>query len=130
MGDSAKQNADSIVSNQEPEENIISYKAPRDYEPINSQLSSSSKDRTDWLYQEQAGSAVARGRRDCESEASMAVGLRDSTGLDGKLVLCSRAISNEKKIYNSQCHVDHKEGRGKYRRDWAGEELPGKGWSW
>lgn len=127
MGDNAKQNADSIVSNQEPEENIISYKAPRDYEPINS---------TAFLQQqgphrlEQAGSAVARGRRDCESEANMAVGLRDSTGLDGKLVLCSRAISNKKKMYNSQCHVDHKEGRGKYRRDWAGEELPGKGWSW
>lgn len=57
-GDNAKQNVDSIMSNQEPEENIIRYKAPRDYEPINAKLFSSSKDRTDWLCQEQAGSVM------------------------------------------------------------------------
>lgn len=55
VGDNAKQNVHSIMGNQEPEENIISYKTPRDYKPIKL---FSSKDCTDWLYQVQAGPAM------------------------------------------------------------------------
>lgn len=58
MGNNAKWNVHSIMSNQEQEENIISYKKPRGYKPINSKLFSSSKDCTDSLYQVQAGPAM------------------------------------------------------------------------
>lgn len=40
----------------------------------------------------------------------MTVGLRNSTGLDGKLILCSREISNKKKKGNFQCHWIIKKG--------------------
>lgn len=56
VGDNAKQNVHSIMSNWESEENMISYKMPSDHKPISTKLFSSSKD---WLYQVRAGPAIA-----------------------------------------------------------------------
>lgn len=58
VGDNAKWNVHCIMSNQEPEESVISYETPRDYKSINSKLFSSNKDCTDWLCQMQAGPAM------------------------------------------------------------------------